>query len=86
MVWIASYLPFQSLGRSGTVADTSGVGMVEITASARIIPSGICTPVTHFPSERLRTAGVESRAAAKDSDRGAERIDKRLASALYITK
>src|SRR5262250_1867861 len=58
---IASYFAFQSLGRSGTIVDISGVGMVEITASAQTTPPGVSTPVTRSPSERTRTAGLESR-------------------------
>ena len=34
MLWIAWYMRFQSSGRSGTSAATTGVGAVQITASA----------------------------------------------------
>ena len=43
---IASYSALHSAGRSGTIAETSGVGIVEITASASTTPFGVATPVT----------------------------------------
>ncbi len=61
MLLIASYLAFQSAGRSGTVAETNGVGIVEMTASAGWKPSEASTPVTRPPSVTTRLAGVDRR-------------------------
>jgi hypothetical protein len=53
MLLIASYFSFQSCGECGTTAGTSGIGIVETTASAKTTPFGVRTPVTLLLFERI---------------------------------
>jgi hypothetical protein len=46
MLMIASYFDFIDAGKSGTMAETNGVGTVQMTASALSVPSRVSTPMT----------------------------------------
>src|ERR1700760_1198204 len=56
---IASYFAFQSSGRVGAIFETSGVGTVEMTASAGIKPLGVSTPVMRPSCSLILRTGVE---------------------------